>query len=185
MRGAWLWPTYVVATIAGGVLLRELPFYTGAPADLWGATLIAGFANLAAVALAAPLAARLLRRRRPDLPRAIARDYAGTALVGALFVLAAVGGIAHRPALRAEADDRVAQLVAVRGYVTAQAREFVPGLAAADSLRIAQDLYRTCVPGPDPKRPLCLIVSTDQDPPGIARDLDRAPNSEYRRHGGF
>ena len=46
--------------------------------------LIAGFANLAVVALLAPAAGRLLRRRRADLPRAIAADYAGTALLALL-----------------------------------------------------------------------------------------------------
>ena len=185
MRGAWLWPTFVVATLADGVVLRELPFYEGGPRDLWGTTLLAGFANLVAVALVAPLVARALRRRRSDLPREVARNYAGTWLVCALLALAVIGGVVHRPAVRAEEADRSAQLLAVVEYVRSQAPEFEPGLHAADTLRVEDDLYRTCVPGPDPKRPLCLLVSTDQQPPGITRDLDRAPNDAYRRHGGF
>ena len=185
MRGAWLWPTFVVLTLAGGVVLRELPFYDGAPEDLYGTLLVVGFVNLAAVALVAPLVAWLVRRRRSDLPRDVARNYAGTALVCAVGAALVAGGIAHRPAVRAAERDEAAQSAAVRDYVLAQAPEFRPGLGSADSLRIARDLFRTCVPGPDPRRPLCLLVSTDQRPPGIRRDPDRTPNSEFRVRGGF
>ena len=185
MRGAWLWPTFAALTLADGLLLRALPPYRGVPDDLAGTTLLAGFLNLVAVALVTPLAARRVRRRRPDLPKPIAENYTGTALVVAITVALAVAGVAHRPALAEEADDRAAQLAAVHAYVIDQAPEYRPGLPAADTLRVEDDLYRTCVPGPDPKRPLCLFVSTDQAPPGIRSDPDRAPNSAYRGHGGF
>jgi hypothetical protein len=33
-----------------------------------------------------------------------------------------------------------------------------------------------CVPGEDPARWLCLIVSTHQSPPGITRDGDMTKN---------
>ena len=52
-------------------------------------------------------------------------------------------------------------------------------------MRLEEDLYRACVPGPDPKRWLCLFVNTEQRPAGVALDHDRAPNAAYRRHGGF
>ena len=35
-------------------------------------------------------------------------------------------------------------------------------VSRADSLRVDEDLYRTCVPHPDPTRALCLIVDTSQ-----------------------
>ena len=70
-------------------------------------------------------------------------------------------------------------------YVLAQAPEYRPGLAGLDAMRVEEDLYRACVPGPDPKRWLCLFVTTDQSPPGVTADPDRAPNAAYRMHGGF
>ena len=57
--------------------------------------------------------------------------------------------------------------------------------ALADAMRLEDELYRTCVPGPDPKRWLCLFVNTRQRPAGVALDADRAPNAVYRGAGGF
>jgi hypothetical protein len=74
---------------------------------------------------------------------------------------------------------------AVHDYVLAQEREYRPGLGAVDALRLEPDYYRACVPGDDPRRWLCLFVSTDQRPAGITRDPDQAPNAVYRQHGGF
>jgi hypothetical protein len=185
LRGAWLWPTLLVLTVVDGVVLLVLPAWDRAPADLYGSLLVAGFANLAAVALLAPAAAAWLRRRRPDLPREIARNYAGTALVWTVTGGLVIGGLAHRPAVREAEFDLAAQSAAVRQYVVRNAPGYRDGLARADYLRIDEDLFRTCVPGPDPRRPLCLLVTTAQHPPGIRRDPDRTPNAAYRVHGGF
>jgi hypothetical protein len=185
LRGAWQWPAFAALTAVDGVLLAELPF-TGDGTDLFGGILLAGFINLAAVALLAPLAGRALRRRRPDLPRLIASDYAGTALLAAITTALLAGGLLHRPALADERDDERAVAAAVHDYVLTQAPgEYRAGLGALDAIRIVPDEYRACVPGDDPSRWLCLIVSTDQRPPGITIDEDQAPNHVYRRHGGF
>lgn len=180
LRGASQWPAFVLFTTLEGILLNELPVYGDGPGGLIPGVLLAGFGNLFVVAVLAPLAGRLLRRRAPDLPRPIAADFAGTALValGALAVLAA--GLVHRPAVREERADRVAQFAAVRDYVRSQAPEHREYLGAAETIRLSEDLFRTCVPGPDPKRPLCLFVATDQHPPGITRDRDLTPNSSFR-----
>lgn len=183
MRGAWQWPAFLVLTGADGVVLNELPFYEGGPGGLVPGVLLAGFANLFCVAVLAPLLGRAVRALRPDLPRAIAANYAGTALLLGLTAGLVAGGLAHRPAVRAEEEDRRAQTAAVRAYVRAHAREFELGLSAADTLRVEDELYRTCVPGPDPKRPLCVFVSTGRRPAGLRVDHDRAPNSAYRRRG--
>jgi hypothetical protein len=185
MRGAWLWPAFAVLTAADGVVLEVLPFYDAAPDDLYGTLLVAGFTNLAAVALVAPLVARVLRRRRSDLPREVARNYAGTGLVCVIALAFLAGGLAHRPSVREDERDLRAAFAAARGYVGAQMPAFRAGLAHADALRLDEDLYRTCVPGPDPRKPLCLVVSTDQRPAGVRRDPDRTPNAAFRVAGGF
>jgi hypothetical protein len=185
LRGAWQWPAFAVLTALDGVLLAELPF-TGDGVDLFAGVLIAGFLNLVAVAVAAPLAGRALRRRRSDLPRAIASDYAGTALLVGVFALLLVGGLLHRPALAEERGDERAVAAAVHRYVVTRApAEYRAGLGSIDAIRLVSDQYRACVPGNDPRRWLCLIVSTDQRPAGVTLDPDQAPNAAYRRHGGF
>ncbi|HYM58114.1 MAG TPA: hypothetical protein VES79_09125 [Solirubrobacteraceae bacterium] len=185
MRGAWLWPSFVALTLADGILLTRLPFYGDGPGGVVPGVLLAGFANLFCVAVLAPFVGRRLRRRRPDLPKLIADDYAGTALVCLLAAGLLTAGLLHRPAVREEQADRRAQFAAVQGYVSTQAPEYRHGLGLADAMRLKSDLYRTCVPGPDPKRWLCLFVETDQHPAGLSLDSDRAPNDTYRIHGGF
>lgn len=181
LKGASQWPAFVLFTTVEGILLNELPVYGDGPGGLIPGVLLAGFANLFLLAVVAPLAGRMLRRRAPDLPRLIATDFAGTALVGAGFVVVLGAGLLHRPAVQEERRDRLAQYVAVRDYVDSQAREHREYLDAADTVRLSEDLFRTCVPGPDPRRPLCLFVETDQHPAGVTRDRDLTPNAGYQR----
>ncbi|MEA2133599.1 MAG: hypothetical protein QOC68_1508 [Solirubrobacteraceae bacterium] len=176
MRGAWLWPAFVALTVAEGIVLEVLPISGDGPGGVVPGVLLAGFANLIAVATIAPLAGRGLRRRRPDLPRVIADNYAGTALLCVIAVATLALGLAHRPRVLAEQADRGAVAGAVHDYVVVQAPLYRPGIASAEAVRIDDELYRACVPGPDPKRWLCLFVNTRQRPAGVAVDTDRAPD---------
>jgi hypothetical protein len=185
LRGAWQWPAFVALTVFNGIVLARLPFYGDGPGGVIPGVLLAGFLNLFAVAVVAPLVGTAVRRARPDLPRIVARDYAGTAVLAAIAALLVAGGLLHRPAVADEEGDERAVVASVHDYVLTQAPEYRDGLGAIDALRIVPDQYRSCVPGDDPSRWLCLIVSTDQHPPGITVDHDQAPNSTYRRHGGF
>jgi hypothetical protein len=176
MRGAWLWPAFLGLTLLDGVLIALFPPYDGAPPNVLGGALLAGFANLLLVAAVAPFAGHALRRRRPDLPRIVANDYAGAALVVALGVIVLGAGLAHRPAAAADRDDVAAVRSAVHGYVTSQAVEWQSGLDHVDARQLAPEVYRACVPGANPRRALCLIVDTDQRPAGISRDGSMVPN---------
>ena len=180
LKGASQWPAFVLFTTLEGILLNELPISGDGPGGLFAGVLLAGFGNLFLVAVLAPLAGRLVRGRAPDLPKAIATDFAGTAILAAGFIAILAGGLVHRPAVQAERADRLAQFAAVRAYVETQAPERRDYLAAADTIRLSEDLFRTCVPGPDPRRPLCLFVETDQHPAGVTHDRDLTPNSSYR-----
>jgi hypothetical protein len=185
MRGAWQWPVFVVLTVVDAVLLTELPFYDRGPGSLVGGLLLAGFANLLLVAVVAPLAGRRVRRMRPDLPRPVAADYAGTASLGLLTLALLAGGLLHRPAIAAENADIAAVVASMSTYVGQQEPAYQSRLHAMDALRIEEDLYRACVPGPEPDRWLCAFVNTAQQPPGVTVDKDQAPNASFRLHGGF
>lgn len=180
LKGASQWPAFVLFTIVDGILLNELPLSGDGPGGLFAGVLLAGFGNLFLLAVVAPLCGRLLRRRVPDLPRPIATDFAGTALVALAGLAVLAGGLLHRPAVAEERADRLAQAAAVAAYVESQARGYREYLGAADTIRLSEDLFRTCVPGPDPRRPLCLFVETDQHPAGVTRDRDLTPNSGFR-----
>ena len=183
MRGAWLWPAFFGLTLGEALLLNELPLSGDGPGGFVPGLLIAGFVNLFLVAAVAPVVARRLRRSRPDLPKGVAIDRAGTALVCAAAAAAVIAGLVHRPQVRAERNDAVAQALAVSQYIHAQEPQLRPGLQRADSIRLKEDLYRTCVPAEDPDRPLCLFVTTDQSPPGVTLDTERIANGAYRVGG--
>src|SRR3954471_166147 len=153
LRGAWLWPAFALLTVVDAVLAARLPFQ-GEGADAFGAVLFAGFLNLLAVALVAPLAGFALRRRRRDLPSFIARDYAGTALL--VFIAGALlaGGLAHRSALAARRADKRAVFTAVHNYVVTEEPAFAPGLAAMDILQLESESYRACVLSPAESFPI-------------------------------
>jgi hypothetical protein len=176
MRGAMLWPAFVLAVVVDALLLDLLPIQGDDGPGLFAAAILAGFLNLFVVAVAAPLAGRWLRRRR-GLPAVVATDQAGTVLLGAFAVLIAVLGLAHRPAVRAADADLAAQAAQARQFVL----EHAPGQYHANVARLSTwkqgpDLYRTCVPGTDPRRAFCMIIKTDRSPPSVVPDRDQRPN---------
>jgi hypothetical protein len=176
MRGAWLWPAFFGLTAVDGALIALLPPYEGTPPGPIGGVLLAGFANLLVVAVLAPAAGHFLRLRRPDLPRVIAQDYAGAALLLALCAGLLAAGLAPRPAVAAERGDEAAVLDAVRGFVGVHAGDWRGGLDRVDAVQLGPEVYRACGPGADPRRALCLIVDTDRRPARVARDDSMEPN---------
>ena len=101
-----------------------------------------------------------------------------SALVGA--------GLVHRPVI---ADRQAAfdeQLLAVQRWVTQHGDAYANArVSLADSVVVDEELFRTCVPGRDPKRWLCLIVDTSTSPPSVKRDPNREPNARFNPRGSF
>ncbi|HEY5197701.1 MAG TPA: hypothetical protein VIJ51_11825 [Solirubrobacteraceae bacterium] len=183
-RGAWLWPTFVIAVVADGVLMHVLPI-SGDRTQLVGAVLLAGVLNLLVVAGLAPAAGSLVRRARPDLPVVVARDYAARGLIVVLFGLLALLGIGNRGAADAQRRAFGEQALAARRYVLAQAPvAFRRRIGEADTAVLDVNLFRTCVPGGDRGPWLCVFVDTTEDPPGVTLDPSRAPNSTFVDSGG-
>ncbi|MGK2939304.1 MAG: hypothetical protein ACSLFR_16105 [Solirubrobacteraceae bacterium] len=178
LRGAWLGPTFMVLTVVDTVLIRVQPLAGEGKTDWVAAFLLAGAINLIVVAALGQLGGWWLRRRRPDLPKVVADNYAGTAL---LFVVTAAFlgfGLAHRSDATYEAGAVDEASAAGRDYLMANAPPaYREGAATADLIRIDRDVYRVCANSGDPARSWCVIVSTDADPPGIRRDQNREPNA--------
>jgi hypothetical protein len=178
MRGAWQWPTFGAALVVDTLLFARLPVAGDRGPGLVPAFLLAGVLNLVVVAVGAPLAGAWLRRRRRTMPKVVADDRAGTALLVAVAGVLVLLGLAHRPAVSAERDAVAAQARAARRVVLAQAPPgYRANIGRMDTWKQGPGLYRTCVPGPDPRRDFCVLVTTDQDPPGVTRDPDQRPNA--------
>jgi hypothetical protein len=185
LRGAWLWPAFVVATVLEMGLLHWLPI-AGEGSGFIPALLLAGCLNVGAVAVLGGLGGLALRRVRGDLPKVVADDYAGLASLAAVGAVFVVAGLVHRPELQAQRAAFARQSMAVRLWVQSHgdgfARAHVDG---ANSVLVDRDLYRTCVPQPDPKRWLCLVVDTSRQPPSVRRDASRESNASQNPRGGF
>jgi hypothetical protein len=178
LSGAWQWPAFAVTTVAGAVLLAELPF-SGAGMSLVPAFLLAGFLSLAVVAVAGPVGGLLLRRWRPALPREIAADRAAAAGLVALLAAMAAGGLAHRPAVEEGERALATAIDAARRYAAHRApAEYRANLARSDTWQQGPALFRTCFPGTDPDRDYCVFVRTDEPAPIIRRDPDQSPNAK-------
>jgi hypothetical protein len=113
LRGAWMWPGFAVLTVLDGLLLHARPI-AGGGTGVFDGMLLAAFFNVVTVAVLAPIAGALLRRRRRDLPKLIATDYAGAALLVAVTGALMAGGVLHRPAVLEQRRDFHAQAAAVR-----------------------------------------------------------------------
>jgi hypothetical protein len=184
LRGAMLGPAFVAAVVIEAVLLDRLPVSGDDGPGLFAAVLLAGFANLMIVAVAAPLAGRWLRRRRPGMPPVIATDRAGAVLIAAGGALIVVFGLIHHSSVQAAHADLGAQAASARRFFVSQApREFQANVGHLNTIKQGDDLYRTCIAGPNPHRAFCVFVNTDQSPPGVTRDPDQRPNAAVERSG--
>jgi hypothetical protein len=182
LRGALQWPVFALLIVVDAVLLSVLPISGDGP-DAFAAVVLALFFNLVAVAALGPVLGWLWRRRRPDLPKVVARDSGGTvALLVMTGVLVVIGVVHH--SVRADAHQRlVDQALAAVRYIGHQTdpsyRQYERHLDEIDTIPFGGGLYRTCIPGDDPARPLCLFVRADLSPPDIREDPSRAPNQTY------
>jgi hypothetical protein len=178
LRGATMWPAFLVALLVDAVLLRVLPIAGDTAPDAFAAALLAFFFNLMAVAVGAPLLGRYVRRRWPGLPKVVADDRAGTALIGGVAALLLVIGLVHHPVVAARGRAFDLQASAAREFVLERApAPFRAHVDRMDTWTQGPGLYRTCVPGPTRRRSFCVFVNTRHEPPLVTGDRDQSPNS--------
>ena len=79
LHGAWMWPTFLILTVLDGLIVHWLPLSGDSqpPMTGWLLGLVLG---LITIVLIAPALGYALRKLRPDMPKLVARDYAGTGL---------------------------------------------------------------------------------------------------------
>ncbi len=189
LRGALQGPVFVAATLVEAVLLNRLPIAGDEGLDPIGGLLAAAFLNLALVAVAAPLLARAQRRlarrgwgrrgrRDPHEPIAVATDRVASFLMVALGTAVLVTGLLHRAEVQESRAEYEAHLAAVRAYLAHQAPpEYQAAIGLENVWKQGDDFYRTCVPGREDGRSLCLFVDTSGPAVSIRRDPDQQSNA--------
>lgn len=161
-RGAWLWPTFAILTVADAMIWHLLP-PSGDRHTLLGGVLAGLFLNLIAIVVLSVGVGAVLRRVRPDLPKIVARDYGGTAAIVAVSVALLIAGLVHRPSVVAQHRDMRDAIVRAQAWIGARApAEFRRNIEVVSTVVIEPgSIYRTCVPSAnDRKRTYCVIVKT-------------------------
>ncbi len=185
LRGAWMWPSFMALTLLDGFLLHKLPPVRG-DISLVGGILIATFGNLALIGLIGPWLARRMWKRRPAAdpgapPKAqleVLSDRVGTALLllGVAGVVAA--GLAARPLIVVETDQRERAANLLENYVEAHPDdELRRNLEASDTRRYADGYYRSCIPHDDRERWTCFIIDVREKRAEFHRDPSQLPNA--------
>lgn len=186
LRGAWQWPAFAVLTVGDGLIMHLLPFTPGGVDLAWG-VIVASFTNLFLIGAVAPWLARRLARREQarasvagGVPIEVLQDRAATALLAAGAVGLVAAGLAARPTIvsETEATERNARLV--REYVLAHGNpEVTRNLDTANTIRLSENYFRTCIAADDRTRAFCYLVDTGSERGEIQEDPNRAPNAEF------
>jgi hypothetical protein len=187
LRGAWMWPTFAVLTIAEGVLLHELPPTGFRIPDVVIGSILALFANIFLVGVIAPWIARRLVARdrqggRERFPPEVYLDRTATALLVLGLIGVVASGLANIRVSTAETDALKEAGDRAEAYVAAHADpEVKQRLNGANSARLGDGFFRVCVPRVDPRRQFCMFVDTRRDT--VRRDPSTVPNQEFSRSG--
>ncbi|HEU0023548.1 MAG TPA: hypothetical protein VFQ12_02880 [Thermoleophilaceae bacterium] len=184
LRGAWMWPTFVVLTLVDGLVLHRLPpVSTGV--DLVPAILIAVFGNLVLVGALAPWLARRMWARRPAAepgapPMAqveVLIDRVGTGLLVAGVAGVVAAGLAARPLVVAETDARERAAKAIlRVIENSGNEELIRNTETAQTARLDDGTFRTCIAQDDRRHFWCYIIDPSKDPVKVDRDPSGIPN---------
>jgi hypothetical protein len=193
LRGATQWPAFVLLTLVDGVVLDALPPVATTGLNLIEGVLIATFANLFLIGAAAPWLTRRLAGRRAaalaaateqtpaEVERDVLQDRVATALLGAGLAAVIASGLANRPVIVSETEATEENARVVRGYVLGTGdEELRRNLETANTIRLGEGYFRTCVARDDRERYFCLFVDTRKDPAEVVRDPSAEPNTVYR-----
>lgn len=183
--GAWLWPAFVVLTIADAVVGHVLP-PAGDSETVAAAALLGLVANLLGVILLSRPLGMLIRRARPDLPAFIARDYGGTTVVLALTATLLLVGLVHGPAIRARQHEMQDAITRAQAWIGDRApAAFRRNAALIDTFAIQPgSVYRSCARSDDGSRSYCVIVDTQVPFPRGVRFDGYEPNAIFSRGVG-
>jgi hypothetical protein len=161
-RGAWLWPAFAAVTILDALIGNALP-PSGDTQTLVGAGLVACFLNLLGIVLLARPIGAIVRRRRRDLPRIVARDYAGTAVILTIGVVLLSAGLINRSSVIEHRQAKRDAIVRAQAWIGDHApAEFRSQMTFVDTYAIEPgSIYRVCMPSSrSGARTYCVVVST-------------------------
>ena len=186
LLGAWRWPAFALFTLLDALLLHELG--TGVRFNWPVSLILASFANIALLSAADALA-RLAARNRAaqgveDPHLEVTIDRGGIALLAVGAVGLAASGLATHHLIVSETNATTANAKAVESWVDRNgSAEYRRNLETANTEKLADGYFRTCIADDARERFLCLFVDTRKKPPEVVRDPSTEPNRPQQTGG--
>jgi len=108
-------------------------------------------------------------------------DRIGTGLLLATIAGVVAAGLAARPLVVSETQDTERNAKVFRRLILNSGDdELIRNLETANTVRLSQDYFRTCVARDDRTHYYCAFVDTSRDPPDVDVDASAEPNSAYK-----
>jgi hypothetical protein len=188
LRGAWMWPAYAVLTLLDALILHELPPVSGG-VDFVPALIVSSFCNLFLMGAVAPWLGRRLAQREGSgsidgIPLSVRTEVLKDRTAAVLLGIATLGliaaGLAAQPLIVSETRDTERNAEIVREYVLTEApHEIQRNVDTANTVKLEDGYFRTCVNYDARDRAYCLFVDVDAEPPIVREDPSRLPNQEW------
>jgi len=188
LLGAWRWPAFAAFTAIDAVLLHTLG--TGVRFNIPVSLILASFGNIGLLA-ALDLLARFTERQRAargleDPHLAVALDRWGIVLLALGAIGLAASGAATHHLIVADTNATAANARAVETWVNRYASPmYRRNLETANTAKLADNYFRTCIADDARQRFLCLFVDTKRRPPRVVRDPSALPNKPETGGAGF
>jgi hypothetical protein len=161
LRGAWLWPSFFVLSLADAAIISDLNLSGSSATSVVGAWLLGCVLSLLGIVLLGGLLGGVVRRLRPDMPRVVARNYAGAIITLAVTLVLLAAGLIHHAAVAGDQQalqDATAQAEAYIG--THAPAEFQRDLRKLDTyVVLPRVVYRVCAADAGGTRHYCVVVN--------------------------
>lgn len=181
LRGAMLWPAFVVLTLLDGFVLYRLSPVGFDFKDPIAPIILATFGNLFLIAVVSPLLARRLIARRQEastVEREVLQDRVGTALLAVGLVGVIAAGLGNRQVVVSETEDTERNAQALSRYIAHSGNpELVRNRETANTHRLSEGYFRTCVARDDRRRAFCFYIDTKRRPVEVRPDRSQVPNN--------
>ena len=188
LRGAMQWPAFVVLTVVDGLVLYRLSPVGFEFKDPVAPIILAAFGNLFLIAAVAPWLAKRLAARRPapllDTEREVLGDRVGTTVLALGLVGVVAAGLGNREVVVSETQATERNAAAVRDFIQRTRNpELLRNLETANTVKLSEGYFRTCVARDDRRRYFCLFVDTNKKPAEVVRDRSTEANSKLFPRG--
>jgi hypothetical protein len=108
-------------------------------------------------------------------------DRIGTGLLLATVLGVLAAGLAARPTVVSETEDTERNAEAFRALILHSGdAELVRNLETANTIRLREDYFRTCVARDDRRHYFCAFIDTSHHPARVQPDRSAEPNSVYK-----